>query len=149
MDIELLIDGEKPEPELGVMSATIREGINQVTSIEILTIAEEELSETDFQGMIDRQATVKLIEPVDGELKVSRFDGVVYEFHQPNSYAVEEGKYSYKFVIKPKVWKLNIGCNARYDEVKMGVSDQNVTCGKQKVASSGAAISCPPERLVR
>lgn len=113
MDIELLINGKEPDPQLVIINGRVEEGINQVSLIELLAVSDYERTEEELEEMVGKSATLVLREPVNGELKASRFDGLIYEFHEPNSDLVEKDKYVYRLIIRPKVWKLNIGCNAR------------------------------------
>lgn len=113
MDVELRIDGRTPDPKLGVVSAYIEEGINQVTFVELLTVSDFEYDEEELEEMVGKTATLTLREPVDGSLQTSRFDGLIYEFHEPNPFQVSAGKFVYRLIIRPKVWKLSIGNNSR------------------------------------
>lgn len=113
MRFELTIDGQLSTPRLGVFRAEIQEAINQVTLIELLAVSEEDFSEGDMEELIGKPVTLQLSGPVSGELKATRFDGIIFEFHQPDHYQVERDKYIYTIVIRPTVWRLSVGCNSR------------------------------------
>ncbi|MBN2525141.1 MAG: phage late control D family protein, partial [Deltaproteobacteria bacterium] len=113
MKLEFLIEGKAPSPHLGIVNGYIQEGINQVSLIELVTVSRDEFSEDDLEQMVGKPATLKLKEVVDGEYMTSRFDGIIYEFHEMDPYAVESGSYIYRIIIRPKVWGMHIGNNAR------------------------------------
>ena len=113
VDIKLLVDGQEPDPKLGIVNGYLEEGINQVSFLELLAISDIEYKEEDLEEMVGKSATLALLEPVNGSLQVSRFDGLIYEFHEPNPYQVAKDKYVYRLIIRPKVWTLSIGNNSR------------------------------------
>jgi type VI secretion system secreted protein VgrG len=113
MEVQLLLDGKKTDPSLGIVEGYIEEGINQVSFIELLTVSEIELTEEELEEMVGKSAALTFTESVNGSLQVSRFDGVIYEVHEPNPFTVEKNKYLYRLIIRPRVWKLSIGNNAR------------------------------------
>ena len=113
VDIELLINGSTPSPFLGVFSGRIEEGVNQVSRIELLVVSAEALKASQLEDNVGQPATLKLSEPVGGSLQVSRFDGMIFECHQMNSFLVEKDLFAYRLVIRPAVWQLNIGADSR------------------------------------
>lgn len=113
MKIELQIEGKAPDPHLGIVNGYIQEGINQVSLMELVTISNIELTEADVENMIGKPVTLKLKEPIQGEYLFSRFDGVIYEFHEMDPYAVQRDSYLYRIIIRPQIWGMHIGNNAR------------------------------------
>jgi type VI secretion system secreted protein VgrG len=113
VDVKLAIDGKTPDPKLGIVSAFVEEGINQVSFIDLLTVSDFEYKEEDLEEMVGKPATLTLAEPFDQSLQFSRFDGVIYEFHEQDPFQVTKNRFIYRLIIRPKVWKLSIGNNSR------------------------------------
>lgn len=113
MKIEFLIDGAQPDPYLGVFNGYIQEEINCVTIIELFTVAEYMLSEQELENFIGKTTTIKLSEPINREMKVNRYDGLIYEVRQLNPYIVSKDKFIYKIIIRPAIWKMSICSKAR------------------------------------
>jgi type VI secretion system secreted protein VgrG len=113
VDLEFLINGAVPSPHLGVFDGQIVEGINQMPRVELLAVSTVELAESDLEDGVGQPVTIKLSEPVDNSLMVSRFDGAIYEFHQINNALIEKNLFIYRLVIRPWLWRKHIGANCR------------------------------------
>lgn len=113
MKFYFLIEGEKPDPAMGIVNGYVQEAINQVSLIELVAVTQSALSEEALEDMVGKSVTLKFEDVIDHEIQVSRFDGVMYECHELDPYSVARGSYVYRLIIRPKVWNLNIGNNAR------------------------------------
>ncbi len=113
MKIEILINGQTPDPPLGIFNGSIKEGVNLVSRVELFAVSEHEFKESELEDMVGAFATVKLSAPIDNSLSVSRFDGIVYEMHQMNRFEVDKDLFAYRLIIRPWIWQFHIGRNSR------------------------------------
>lgn len=113
MKIDFLVNGAKPDPYLGVFNGYIQEAVNTVTYIELFVVSDFLLSEEELEEFIGSPATVKLSEPIDGERKVSRFDGLIFDIRELNPYGARIDDFLYKIIIRPSIWKLTLSSRAR------------------------------------
>ena len=113
MDLIFTINGENPDPHLGIIEGYILEGINQVTTIELILVSQFPLSDEACSDYIGAMATIGMAGIVEDQLKISRFDGRVYEFHVLDEVGIEKGLHKYQMIVRPQLWDLNFHVHAR------------------------------------
>ena len=113
MDLVFNINGAKPDPHLGIIEGYILEGINQLTTIELVLVSPFLLSDSACADYIGQSVSLGLVGLVEERLNVSRFDGRIYEFHVLDEVGIEEGLHKYQMIVRPRIWDLNFFVRAR------------------------------------
>ncbi len=118
MRLEFKLNGEAPEgnpgkPSLGIIEGYIQEGINQVSTIELILVSNKALTEDECAAYIGIPATLKLGGNIGSEYFWSRFDGLVYEFHVLDAFGLQKDLFKYQMIIRPPLWNLNYMVRAR------------------------------------
>ncbi len=113
MELEFKINGDSPEPHLGIIEGYILEGINQVPTIELVLVSPFSLSDATCADYIGKPVTLDMVGLVEERLKVSRFDGNIYEFHVLDEAGIEKGLNKYQMIVRPRLWDLNFFVRAR------------------------------------
>ncbi|MCB2188044.1 MAG: phage late control D family protein [Deltaproteobacteria bacterium] len=111
MQAEILIDGKKPDPALGLVQAVLDEGLNRISTFDLLLACpDNKLVPSEKLG---KTLVVKLSEEVDGQLKTSRFDGLIFEFGRASETWANEGLWAYRLLARPRVWTLSFFYRSR------------------------------------
>ena len=113
MKLIFKINGEKPDPYLGIIEGYIQEGINQVSTIELVLVSRFLLSDSTCADYIGKPVTLDMVGLVENKLNVSRFDGCIYEFHVLDETCIEQDLYKYQMIVRPRLWDLNFFVRAR------------------------------------
>lgn len=113
MKIRFLIEGKEPQPRLGIIDCIVREGVNQISRIDLSLISQAELTEEECEDLLGKKIALSFGDAVDGELQWSRFDGVVFECRIPDRGQIMDGFYRYFLVARPAVWRLNFDTRSK------------------------------------
>ena len=106
VECSILIDGNDPDPKLGIVQARIKEGMNQITRIELILASGK--SDLDPEKYLGHKATVKFGDPQHTPEFENRYDGLVFRFGRVQKSWSGDSLSSYQVDIRPQVWKLNL-----------------------------------------
>lgn len=104
MKAKFLIDGQKPQPDLIIVSAKICEGINQVSLLDLVMASPSKTAAEKFKP--GGKATLKLSQD---QKKYKRFDGLIYSFGSGGQGWPGTGLHPYRMLMRPAFWQLNQG----------------------------------------
>ena len=110
LELNFLIEGREPDPELVVVSGTVEEALNACTRI-ILKCASPK-DNIDPDQLVGKKTLVKLADQRD-KSQTNRFEGIVDRFHRTASPLGSQAVFRYELVIRSSLWQLGYALSSR------------------------------------
>ena len=99
VELSILLDGNPPDPKLGIVQARIVEGMNRITLVElILASGKSDLEPPKYVG---HKATIKFGDPRKTPEFENRYDGLISRFGGNQQPWAGNSLFAYKVLIRP------------------------------------------------
>jgi uncharacterized protein involved in type VI secretion and phage assembly len=112
MKVWFWINGEEQSGNLGLVEGYIQEGINEVSLLELILVSSEPIVVDDCKKMVGSTFTLMFADRLVDKLQMSRFDGLIFEFHSLDTVAIDKDLFMYQMIVRPQIWRANYHVNA-------------------------------------
>lgn len=114
MRANLLVNGQTPDPLLGVVKAEIDEGLNELAWIDLLVARRERLTLDEMEQLVESPVSLMFADVVEDEERHSRWDGKIYEVEERLEPVGEVlDIHTYRLAIRPSLWDLSFNVTYR------------------------------------